>query len=159
MLSTGAFNALLKTLEEPPSYAMFILATTDVHKIPITILSRCQRYDFKRIGIDTISARMRELADIEGLKVEDKALKYIAKMGDGSMRDSLSLLDQCVAFNFGSELTYDKAIDILGSVDNTVQISLSLLLRTILSEPLISLKRLSCRAGSWFSSLLTLHGI
>ena len=120
MLSSGAFNALLKTLEEPPSYAMFILATTEVHKIPITILSRCQRYDFKRIGIDTIAARMRELADIEGLQVEDKALRYIARMGDGSMRDSLSLLDQCVAFNFGKELTYDKAIDILGSVDNTV---------------------------------------
>ena len=134
MLSPGAFNALLKTLEEPPSYAMFILATTDVHKIPITILSRCQRYDFKRIGIDTISARMRELADIEGLKVEDKALKYIAKMGDGSMRDSLSLLDQCVAFNFGSELTYDKAIDILGSVDNSV---FSNLLELIIRDDII----------------------
>lgn len=79
MLSIGAFNALLKTLEEPPSYVMFVLATTEVHKIPITILSRCQRYDFKRINVDTISARMCELCDIEGMQAEDRALKYIAK--------------------------------------------------------------------------------
>jgi len=120
MLSTGAFNALLKTLEEPPSYVIFILATTEVHKIPITILSRCQRYDFKRIGIDTIAARLKELTEIEQLSVDDRALKYVAKMADGSMRDALSLLDQCVAFNFGNELSYDRALDILGSVDTTV---------------------------------------
>ena len=98
MLSIGAFNALLKTLEEPPEYVIFILATTEAHKIPITILSRCQRYDFKRISIETIAARLRELIDKEGWDVEDKAVRYIAKMADGSMRDSLSLLDQCAAF-------------------------------------------------------------
>ena len=92
MLSTGAFNALLKTLEEPPSYVIFILATTEAHKIPITILSRCQRYDFKRITIDTIQARLRELVDKEQLEVEDKALRYIAKTADGSLRDALSLI-------------------------------------------------------------------
>ena len=97
MLSIGAFNALLKTLEEPPSYVIFILATTEVHKIPITILSRCQRYDFKRISIETITARMQELMDAEGVKVEEKALRYVAKTADGSMRDALSLLDQCIA--------------------------------------------------------------
>ncbi len=120
MLSIGAFNALLKTLEEPPSYVIFILATTEVHKIPITILSRCQRYDFKRITIDTIAARLRELVDIEGVDVEDKALRYIAKAADGSMRDGLSLLDQCIAFHIGQTLTFDKALDVLGAVDTSV---------------------------------------
>ena len=88
MLSIGAFNALLKTLEEPPEYVIFILATTEVHKIPITILSRCQHYDFKRISIETITARMQELMDTEQIEVEDKALRYIAKAADGSMRDA-----------------------------------------------------------------------
>lgn len=120
MLSIGAFNALLKTLEEPPSYVIFILATTEVHKIPITILSRCQRYDFRRITIDTIAERLRELMDQEGVQVEEKALRYVAKTADGSMRDALSLLDQCIAFHFGEELTYDKALDVLGAVDTQV---------------------------------------
>ncbi|MDE6662557.1 MAG: DNA polymerase III subunit gamma/tau [Lachnospiraceae bacterium] len=120
MLSIGAFNALLKTLEEPPSYVIFILATTEAHKIPITILSRCQRYDFKRIAIDTITNRLRELMEIEQISVEDKALRYIAKSADGSFRDSLSLLDQCIAFHFGKELTYDMVLDVLGAVDTEV---------------------------------------
>ena len=120
MLSAGAFNALLKTLEEPPSYAIFILATTESHKIPITILSRCQRYDFRRISIDTITSRLVELTGIEGVQCQEKALRYIAKVADGSMRDALSLLDQCLAFNFGNELTYEKTLDVLGAVDNTV---------------------------------------
>ena len=94
MLSIGAFNALLKTLEEPPSYVIFILATTEVHKIPITILSRCQRYDFKRISLETIADRLRELTQAEQIQVEDKALLYVAKAADGSLRDALSLLDQ-----------------------------------------------------------------
>ena len=120
MLSIGAFNALLKTLEEPPSYVIFILATTEVHKIPITILSRCQRYDFRRISIETIAGRLRELMEKEQVQVEEKALRYIAKTADGSMRDALSLLDQCIAFHFGQELTYDKALDVLGAVDTEV---------------------------------------
>ena len=129
MLSIGAFNALLKTLEEPPSYVIFILATTEVHKIPITILSRCQRYDFKRITIDTISGRIRELTEVEQVAIEDKAIRYIAKTADGSMRDALSLLDQCIAFHFGQELTYDKVLDVLGAVDTSV---FSRLLRVVL---------------------------
>ena len=129
MLSKGAFNALLKTLEEPPSYVIFILATTEVHAIPITILSRCQRYDFKRITIDTIATRIKELTDIEQVNIEDKAIRYIAKTADGSMRDALSLLDQCIAFHFGQELTYDKVLDVLGAVDTEV---FSRLLRVIL---------------------------
>ena len=120
MLSIGAFNALLKTLEEPPSYVIFILATTEVHKIPITILSRCQRYDFKRISIDTIAGRLAELTQAEQIDVDDRALRYVARAADGSMRDALSLLDQCVAFHFGEKLTYDKVLEVLGAVDNRV---------------------------------------
>ena len=120
MLSTGAFNALLKTLEEPPEYVIFILATTEAHKIPITILSRCQRYDFKRITIDTIENRLRELVDKERVDAEEKALRYIAKVADGSMRDALSLLDQCIAFYLGQTLTYDRALEVLGAVDTAV---------------------------------------
>lgn len=120
MLSIGAFNALLKTLEEPPSYVIFILATTEAHKIPITILSRCQRYDFRRIAIETITDRLHELMEVEQISVEDKALRYIAKTADGSFRDALSLLDQCIAFHFGQELTYDKVLDVLGAVDTGV---------------------------------------
>ena len=129
MLSTGAFNALLKTLEEPPSYVMFILATTEAHKIPITILSRCQRYDFHRITIDTIAARLDELLKVEGVAAEEKAVRYVAKAGDGSMRDALSLLDQCIAFYLGQELTYDKVLEVLGAVDTEV---FSKLLRKVL---------------------------
>lgn len=131
MLSTGAFNALLKTLEEPPSYVIFILATTEVHKIPITILSRCQRYDFHRITIDTIAARLKELTEIENVDVEDRAIRYIAKAADGSMRDALSLLDQCIAFYLGETLTYDKVLENLGAVDTEV---FGQLLRHIVSD-------------------------
>lgn len=131
MLSIGAFNALLKTLEEPPAYVIFILATTEAHKIPITILSRCQRYDFKRISIDTISNRLMELMEAEQVQVEEKAIRYIAKAGDGSMRDALSLLDQCIAFYLGQKLTYDKVLETLGAVDTVV---FSRLLRQILQK-------------------------
>ena len=120
MLSIGAFNALLKTLEEPPEYVIFILATTEVHKIPITILSRCQHYDFKRISIETITDRMKELMEVEHVDVEEKALRYIAKAADGSMRDALSLLDQCIAFYLGQKLTYDNVLEVLGAVDTDV---------------------------------------
>mgnify|MGYP000040358918 CR=1 FL=1 len=120
MLSIGAFNSLLKTLEEPPAYVIFILATTEVHKIPITILSRCQRYDFKRISLETIADRLRELTQAEHIQAEDKALMYIAKAADGSLRDGLSLLDQCVAFHYGKLLTYENALEVLGAVDSSV---------------------------------------
>lgn len=131
MLSIGAFNALLKTLEEPPSYVIFILATTETHKIPITILSRCQRYDFKRITVDTIADRLKELMEAEKVSVEEKAIRYVAKAADGSLRDALSLLDQCIAFHFGQELTYDKVLDVLGAVDVGV---FSRLLRNVLER-------------------------
>ena len=131
MLSIGAFNALLKTLEEPPSYVIFILATTEAHKIPITILSRCQRYDFRRISIDTIAGRLTDLMEKEQVNVEERAIRYIAKAADGSMRDALSLLDQCIAFYLGQELTYEKVLETLGAVDTEV---FSRLLRQILDK-------------------------
>ncbi len=120
MLSTGAFNALLKTLEEPPSYVIFILATTEVNRIPVTVLSRCQRYDFKRISIATITDRLKELSAAEQIDVEERALSYIARAADGSMRDALSLLDQCAAFHYGECLTYDRVLDVLGAVDTAI---------------------------------------
>ena len=121
MLSNAAFNALLKTLEEPPSYVIFILATTEPNKLPVTILSRCQRYDFGRLATDVIEGRLREVAQMEGLEVEDKAFRYIAGAADGSMRDGLSLLDQCNAFNYGGgTLTYERTLEILGAVDTGV---------------------------------------
>lgn len=134
MLSIGAFNALLKTLEEPPSYVIFILATTEAHKIPVTILSRCQRYDFRRIPQDTILARLEELMEQEHVDAEERALRYIAKKGDGSLRDALSLLDQCIAFYLGETLTYDKVLEVLGAVDTEV---FSDLLRKILKEDIV----------------------
>lgn len=116
-LSNNAFNALLKTLEEPPSYVIFIMATTEVQSILPTIISRCQRFDFKRISIETITSRLRELADAEKITVDDKALRYIAKAANGGMRDALSMMDMCVSFYYGKELTYDKVIEVLGAVD------------------------------------------
>jgi len=129
MLSTGAFNALLKTIEEPPSYVIFILATTEVHKIPVTILSRCQRYDFKRITIDTITDRLSELIQEEKVEAEEKALRYIARVADGSLRDALSLLDQCISFYLGKKLTYDNVLEVLGAVDTSVFARLLTLIR------------------------------
>lgn len=120
MLSVSAFNALLKTLEEPPSYLIFILATTEAHKIPLTILSRCQRYDFRRIGVETIAERLRELLDRENIEAEERALTYIARQADGALRDGLSLLEQCISFYFGQKLTYENVLKVLGAVDNTV---------------------------------------
>lgn len=120
MLSIGAFNALLKTLEEPPSYVIFILATTEAQKIPVTILSRCQRYDFKRIPANVIYSRLRELAEKEQVEAEEGALRYIARKADGAMRDALSLLDQCIAFYLGKTLTYDNVLCVLGAADTEV---------------------------------------
>ncbi len=117
MLSTGAFNALLKTLEEPPEYVIFILATTEVHKIPATVMSRCQRYDFKRIPAKVIEERLRQLTQAEHIDIEDRALGYIARTADGAMRDALSLLDECAAFRTEQTLTYDKVLEILGAAD------------------------------------------
>jgi DNA polymerase-3 subunit gamma/tau len=116
MLSTGAFNALLKTLEEPPSHVLFIFATTELHKVPATILSRCQRYDFRRISIDEIVGRLKFIAGEEKITVDDDALLIIAKKGDGSMRDAQSIFDQAVSF-CGTTITARQVADALNIVD------------------------------------------
>lgn len=112
MLSIGAFNALLKTLEEPPAHVKFILATTEVHKLPVTIVSRCQRFDFKRVSSDAMKQRMAYIADCEGFTADDEALSLIARIADGGMRDALSLLDQCTGH--GKHITADIVCDVAG---------------------------------------------
>ena len=120
MLTTEAFNALLKTLEEPPSYVIFILATTDIQKVPKTILSRCQRYDFKRIDASTISKHLQELTKAEHIDIENRAIDYIARSADGAMRDALSLLDECIAYKPDEKVTYDTVLKMLGTADTEV---------------------------------------
>ena len=119
MLSTSAFNALLKTLEEPPEHVIFVMATTEAHKIPNTILSRCQRYDFRRIPIRLISERLKMICDADGIAADKDALWMIAKQAEGSMRDSQSLLDQVITFS-GKILTSEKVIEVLGLTDRTL---------------------------------------
>src|SRR5512140_905595 len=113
MLSTQAFNAQLKTLEEPPPHAIFILATTEIHKIPATVLSRCQRHEFRRVPVDEILASLKEIVKTEGLKADDNALALIARQATGSMRDSQSLLDQLSSM--GSVITLELAQTVLGT--------------------------------------------
>ena len=115
MLSQGAFNALLKTLEEPPRHVIFILATTEPHKIPLTIISRCQRFDFKRIQAQDIVGRMSQIADETGVSYEDQALPIIARAAEGGMRDALSLLDQAISFS-SEQVTVEDALTVTGSV-------------------------------------------
>lgn len=120
MLSNSAFNALLKTLEEPPAHVIFILATTDPQKVPATILSRCQRFDFRRISTTDIAHTLMQYLQEEGYQAEEDAVQYVAQLADGSLRDSLSILDQCLAFYNNEEITLDKVQDIMGAVDQSV---------------------------------------
>ena len=120
MLSTGAFNALLKTLEEPPEYVTFILATTETAKIPLTIFSRCQRYDFRRISVEDIKEQIMRLAGEEKLDIEERACDYIARKADGAMRDALSLLDRCASYSMGERITYDTVLKAIGAVDTDI---------------------------------------
>lgn len=124
MLRDAAYNALLKTLEEPPSYVIFILATTESHKIPATILSRCQRYDFHRIPLEVIADRLQELLERENISATREAIEYVARAADGSMRDGLSILEQCISYHLGEELTLDKVLTAIGAVDVEVYIRL-----------------------------------
>ena len=112
MLSIGAFNALLKTLEEPPAHVKFILATTEVHKLPVTIVSRCQRFDFKRVSSESMKQRMQYIAECEGFEADDEALSLIGRISDGGMRDALSLLDQCTGH--GKHITAEIVCDVAG---------------------------------------------
>lgn len=124
MLSTPAFNALLKTLEEPPAHAVFIFATTEIHKIPATILSRCQRFDFKRIPFREIQAHLKKVVTEEGIAFEEKALFTIAREADGSLRDSQSLLEQALAFA-GGDLRDEHVTEALGLMDRSVLYEIS----------------------------------
>ena len=123
MLTTGAFNALLKTLEEPPSHVVFILATTEVHKIPATILSRCQRFDFKNIELKNIIERLNYVAEIEKIEIEDDAVRQIALNAEGGMRDALSLFDQAISFT-SDKITEEDVNDIVGSVSRKALVNL-----------------------------------
>lgn len=129
MLSTGAFNALLKTLEEPPKHVIFILATTEPQKLPVTILSRCQRFDFKRISIENIIKRLNIICNESNIEIEDAALKIIAKMSDGAMRDAISILERCIA-DGEQKITEDKIRELVGipEFDYLIDISTDLLL-------------------------------
>lgn len=117
MLSTGAFNALLKTLEEPPDHVVFILATTEPHKLPATILSRCQRFDFRRISIDSIMGRLESIAEAGGVAVQKEALRLIARLSDGALRDAISILDQCMGFG-KREISYEDVLNVVGLVND-----------------------------------------
>lgn len=123
MLSKGAFNALLKTLEEPPKYLLFILATTEVHKIPATILSRCQRFDLKRIPSFVIVESMKQICDEIGIEYEEKALKLIAANSEGALRDAQSILDRCISFN-ESKIDYETVINLLGTVNYEITVQM-----------------------------------
>lgn len=123
MLSTGAFNALLKTLEEPPAHVIFILATTEVHKLPATILSRCQRFDFKRIQPETMAIRLKEVAGLEGLSLDDDAAVLIARIADGALRDGLSILDQCAGRS--KEINSDLVSEVAGLAGREAMYKLS----------------------------------
>ncbi len=116
MLSINAFNALLKTLEEPPAHVKFIFATTEPHKIPVTILSRCQRLDFRKISLNKVAERLRVIVDAEKIEITDRSLSLIARQGEGSMRDALSTLDQMIAF-CGEKASDEDVLSLLGMVD------------------------------------------
>ena len=124
MLSTGAFNALLKTLEEPPEYIKFILATTEIHKLPATILSRCQRFDFKRISEEDISYRIQQICKALSISIEKSAIMLIAKNSEGSVRDALSILDQCLPFD-NKSITAENIIEVLGTVKDDYFLNLA----------------------------------
>lgn len=118
MLSTGAFNALLKTLEEPPSHVVFILATTEPHKLPATILSRCQRFDFRRISAESIVKRLEKIAEANSVTIDPDAGRLIAKMSDGALRDAISLLDQCISLG-NTHIGYEDVLAVVGIVNDT----------------------------------------
>lgn len=139
MLSAGAYNALLKTLEEPPSYVIFILATTEVHKIPVTVLSRCQRYDFKRIAANQILGQLQKLTEAEGIEAEEKALRYISRAADGAMRDALSILEECISYYYGQPLVYENVLEVVGAVDTSV---FTALLKNILESDVTAAMKL-----------------
>lgn len=146
MLSTGAFNALLKTLEEPPEHVIFILATTEYHKIPATILSRCQRFDFRRISSNEIKERLRYVCQQSNVKIDEDALNTVAYAADGSMRDGLSILDKCISFGH-EEVTGEIVTKILGIVDDTTLFEISRAISKADIPTIIELSEKAIREG------------
>jgi len=134
MLTIGAFNALLKTLEEPPSHVIFILATTDPHKVPITILSRCQRFDLKKISEEKISSRIKYICENENIKIDDSAINEIAHLGDGCLRDSLSILDQVISYK-PENITLEDSDEVNGTIS---QESVTKLIENVVDNDLTS---------------------
>ncbi|MBQ8451729.1 MAG: DNA polymerase III subunit gamma/tau [Clostridia bacterium] len=142
MLTGAAFNALLKTLEEPPQNVVFILATTEVHKLPATILSRCLRFDFKLVSVDELSSLLAKVLNEEQIKFESEAINIIARAAEGSVRDMLSIADRCVSFA-GDNLTYSKVVEILGVSEKEELISITnLLLSKNTGETLVELDKI-----------------
>ena len=141
MLSTSAFNALLKTLEEPPAHTVFILATTEVHKLPATILSRCIRFDFKLVSVEDLSAILRKILKEECVTFDEQAISVIARAGEGSVRDTLSIADRCVSYS-GNNLTYQKVVEVLGISEKETLIALSdLILKKDVGSALVELDK------------------
>lgn len=124
MLSTSAFNALLKTLEEPPKHTVFILATTEVHKLPATILSRCLRFDFRLVSLEELTSLLKTILTKENIKFDEQAINVIARAGEGSVRDMLSIADRCVSFA-GDNLTYKAVISVLGVSERDILINVA----------------------------------
>jgi DNA polymerase-3 subunit gamma/tau len=149
MLTKEAFNALLKTLEEPPSHIIFIFATTEVHRVPLTIISRCQRFDFRRISVAEIVARLKLIAEKEHVEIDDQTLTIIAKKGDGSLRDSQSIFDQVVAF-CGTKITAADVLKALNIVDEEIFFRVTDLIRTRETKSALALvEELSQRGYEW----------
>lgn len=141
MLSISAFNALLKTLEEPPKQTVFVLATTEVHKLPATILSRCIRFDFKLVPLDTLTNHLKNILSKEKVKFDDSAVNVIARAGEGSVRDTLSIADRCVSFA-GDNLTYQKVIDVLGVSERDTLIKITdIILKKDIGTALVELDK------------------
>lgn len=148
MLSISAFNALLKTLEEPPKQTVFVLATTEVHKLPATILSRCIRFDFKLVPLETLTSHLNNILTKEGVKFEDTAVNVIARAGEGSVRDTLSIADRCVSFA-GDNLTYQKVIDVLGVSERDTLIKITdIILKKDIGNALVELDEVLSRGKS-----------
>jgi DNA polymerase-3 subunit gamma/tau len=142
MLSSSAFNALLKTLEEPPTHTVFVLATTEVHKLPATILSRCLRFDFKLVSLDDLSSLLKKVLKEEGVNFDAESINALARAGEGSVRDTLSIADRCVSFA-GDILTYEKVISVLGISERKTLISISnKILEKNVGETLVELDKI-----------------
>ena len=153
MLTNEAFNALLKTLEEPPKHAIFVFATTEIHRVPATILSRCQRFDFKRLPINMIMDQLKKICGQEGIKIDDDALLQIAKKADGSMRDGQSILDQIISFS-GSDVTLENVEQAIGIINQEVFFRISDLIKSADLKEIVALSRELFSSGLDLTELL-----